>query len=83
LGVETLTCGRLSRLRMATLCCGCGLPCDIGFNPPDGRLQSHVITSRAEAFRSLWALVSDDPTYENLEIMPRATIPYMDEPWYC
>jgi radical SAM superfamily enzyme YgiQ (UPF0313 family) len=40
-------------------------------------------SSRAEAFRSLWALVSEDPTYENLEIMPRATIPYMDEPWYC
>jgi radical SAM superfamily enzyme YgiQ (UPF0313 family) len=39
--------------------------------------------SRAEAFRGLWALISDDPPFENLELMPRAAIPYMDEPWYC
>jgi hypothetical protein len=38
---------------------------------------------RAEAFRNLWALISDDPPYENLDLLPRAAIPYMDEPWYC
>ena len=39
--------------------------------------------SRLDAFRSLWALISDDPPFENLELVPRAAIPYMDEPWYC
>jgi radical SAM superfamily enzyme YgiQ (UPF0313 family) len=39
--------------------------------------------SRPEAFRNLWALISDDPPYENLDLLPRSAIPYMDEPWYC
>jgi hypothetical protein len=28
-------------------------------------------------------LVADRPLPENFDLMPRATIPYMDEPWYC
>jgi radical SAM superfamily enzyme YgiQ (UPF0313 family) len=39
--------------------------------------------SRAEIFRKMWDLVSDRPLPENFDLMPRATIPYMDEPWYC
>ncbi len=40
-------------------------------------------SSRPEAFLNLWALTADDPPFQHLEIMPRATIPYLDEPWYC
>lgn len=38
---------------------------------------------RREIFRNIWHLVTDDPLPENFDLMPRATIPYMDEPWYC
>lgn len=38
---------------------------------------------RREIFRSMWDLVADRPLPENFDLMPRATIPYMDEPWYC
>jgi hypothetical protein len=39
--------------------------------------------SRREIFRKMWELVADWPLPENFDLMPRATIPYMDEPWYC
>ena len=39
--------------------------------------------SRREIFRKMWDLVSEQPLPENFDLMPRATIPYMDEPWYC
>jgi radical SAM superfamily enzyme YgiQ (UPF0313 family) len=39
--------------------------------------------SRREIFRKLWALASARPLPEDFDLMPRATIPYMDEPWYC
>ena len=39
--------------------------------------------SRREIFRKLWNLVAGRPLPENFDLMPRATIPYMDEPWYC
>jgi len=39
--------------------------------------------SRREIFRKMWDLVGDQPLRENFDLMPRATIPYMDEPWYC
>jgi len=38
---------------------------------------------RAQAFLNLWALVSDEQPYENRDLIARAAIPYMDEPWYC
>ena len=38
---------------------------------------------RREAFRQMWELASDQPLPDNFDLMPRATIPYMDEPWYC
>jgi len=39
--------------------------------------------SRREIFRKLWDLVAEHPLPEDFDLMPRATIPYMDEPWYC
>jgi hypothetical protein len=39
--------------------------------------------SRREIFRKMWDLAVDEPLPENFDLMPRATIPYMDEPWYC
>jgi radical SAM superfamily enzyme YgiQ (UPF0313 family) len=39
--------------------------------------------TRREIFQKLWNLVSDEALPENFDLMPRATIPYMDEPWYC
>jgi len=39
--------------------------------------------SRREIFRKMWDLVANQPLPENFDLMPRATIPYMDEPWYC
>jgi radical SAM superfamily enzyme YgiQ (UPF0313 family) len=40
--------------------------------------------SRKDIFRKLWNLVADGrPLPKNFDLMPRATIPYMDEPWYC
>ncbi len=38
---------------------------------------------RREIFGKMWDLVSDQPLAEDFGLMPRATIPYMDEPWYC
>ena len=38
---------------------------------------------RASVFQKLWGLVSDEPRFENLDLVPRAAIPYLDEPWYC
>jgi radical SAM superfamily enzyme YgiQ (UPF0313 family) len=39
--------------------------------------------SRREIFLKLWNLVADRPLPDDFDLMPRATIPYMDEPWYC
>jgi radical SAM superfamily enzyme YgiQ (UPF0313 family) len=39
--------------------------------------------SRSEIFKKLWNLASDRALPDNFDLMPRATIPYMDEPWYC
>jgi radical SAM superfamily enzyme YgiQ (UPF0313 family) len=38
--------------------------------------------SRREIFGYLWNLVSDRPL-ENFDLLPRAAIPYLDEPWFC
>lgn len=37
---------------------------------------------RSEIFGRLWNLVSDRPL-ENFDLLPRAAIPYLDEPWFC
>jgi radical SAM superfamily enzyme YgiQ (UPF0313 family) len=38
---------------------------------------------RREIFRRMWNLAADRPLPEDFDLMPRATIPYMDEPWFC
>ena len=39
--------------------------------------------SRREIFASMWHLACDQPLPGNFDLLPRAAIPYMDEPWYC
>jgi len=39
--------------------------------------------SRTEIFAAIWAEAGDDPLPENFLLMPRATVPFLDEPWYC
>ncbi len=38
---------------------------------------------RREVFRKMWSLVASQPLPENFDLLPRAAIPYLDEPWYC
>jgi hypothetical protein len=45
--------------------------------------RASLESPRREIFRKLWELAADRPLPENFDLMPRATIPYMDEPWYC
>jgi radical SAM superfamily enzyme YgiQ (UPF0313 family) len=42
-----------------------------------------VRQSRSETFKQIWELAHERPMYEDFGIMPRATVPYLDEPWYC
>jgi radical SAM superfamily enzyme YgiQ (UPF0313 family) len=39
--------------------------------------------TRTELFGQVWELANGAPLYEPLDLVPRAAIPYMDEPWYC
>ena len=40
--------------------------------------------SRASIFSQIWRLVHPQaPLPENFHLLPRAAIPYLDEPWYC
>lgn len=40
-------------------------------------------STRRQIFARIWETAQDQPLPENFDLMPRATIPYMDEPWYC
>ena len=39
--------------------------------------------SRQAIFKKMWKLAGGQPLPDNYDLMPRATSPYMDEPWYC
>ena len=39
--------------------------------------------SRREIFGDLWNLVSDRPLPASFETEDRASVPQLDEPWYC
>ncbi len=39
--------------------------------------------SRPETFAKIWELAQERRLPDEYDLMPRATIPYMDEPWYC
>jgi hypothetical protein len=40
-------------------------------------------SARRETFNKVWQLVHGSAPPENYDLIPRAAIPYMDEPWYC
>ena len=39
--------------------------------------------SRREAFNDFWTLVHAAPPMESMDLVAHATVPYLDEPWYC
>jgi hypothetical protein len=39
--------------------------------------------SRREIFSYLWNLVSERALFEDLDLLPRTAIAYLDEPWFC
>ena len=39
--------------------------------------------NRTEIFAAIWKEAGDEPLPENFHLMPRAVVPYLDEPWYC
>lgn len=39
--------------------------------------------SRREIFTRIWELAHGTPMPDECELLPRAAIPYLDEPWYC
>ena len=39
--------------------------------------------ARPGIFRKIWEAAHSRPLPENFDLIPRAAIPYMDEPWYC
>ena len=63
-------------------------------DPDVDRLQQEIMqvvgvqvaASRRETFLRIWALAHDGasaPLPRDRGAMPRATIPYLNEPWYC
>jgi radical SAM superfamily enzyme YgiQ (UPF0313 family) len=38
---------------------------------------------RAQVFARIWELAHDRPLPENFDLVPRAAVPYLNEPWYC
>jgi radical SAM superfamily enzyme YgiQ (UPF0313 family) len=40
-------------------------------------------TPRAQVFGRIWEAAHDRPLPENFDLVPRAAIPYLNEPWYC
>ena len=45
------------------------------------RLQKQG-SNRTEIFAAIWCEASDEPLPKE-HLMPRAAVPYLDEPWYC
>jgi radical SAM superfamily enzyme YgiQ (UPF0313 family) len=45
--------------------------------------HAHAKRGRREQFLEIWRAAQNEPLEENFALMPRATIPYLDEPWYC
>lgn len=40
-------------------------------------------TPRRDIFAQIWRLSGSDRLPDNFDLMPRATVPYLNEPWYC
>jgi radical SAM superfamily enzyme YgiQ (UPF0313 family) len=47
------------------------------------RMEDSRKASRREVFGTIWATAHDRALPENFELLPRAAIPYLNEPWYC
>jgi hypothetical protein len=45
--------------------------------------HGHAKRGRREQFKEIWQAAQDEPLMENFDLLPRAAIPYLDEPWYC
>ena len=45
--------------------------------------EQKLDTPRRVIFSNIWALAHDGAPPENFDLLPRATVPYLDEPWYC
>lgn len=39
--------------------------------------------NRTAIFAAIWNEAGDDPLPESFHLIPRAAVPYLDEPWYC
>jgi radical SAM superfamily enzyme YgiQ (UPF0313 family) len=39
--------------------------------------------NRPEIFAAIWREAGDEALPEDFHLMPRAVVPYLDEPWYC
>ena len=46
------------------------------------RLQKQGL-NRTGIFAAIWNEAGDEPLPENFRLLPRAVVPYLDEPWYC
>ena len=50
------------------------------------RLVDHLQkkgASRAQIFEAIWDQANVDPLPRDFHLVARATVPYLDEPWYC
>jgi hypothetical protein len=45
--------------------------------------ERRLKTPRRRVFEKLWNLAHGAPLPENYRLLPRAAVPYLDEPWYC
>jgi len=47
------------------------------------RAEDRRKATRAQIFSMIWAAANDRPLPDNFDLLPRAAIPYLNEPWYC
>jgi hypothetical protein len=47
------------------------------------RAEDRRQATRAQIFRKIWAAANDRPLPVDFDLLPRAAIPYLNEPWYC
>jgi len=47
------------------------------------RAEDRRKSTRAQVFRRIWEMAVEAAVPDNFDLMPRAAIPYLNEPWYC
>ena len=56
----------------------------IGLGAMGGAALCHLAKrGKREQFLEIWRAAQNEPLVENVALLPRAAIPYLDEPWYC